>query len=47
VVVTAPEGGVESLARVVYCQRLESRVFAVGVQLMVRVEEWGNSAGRE
>ena len=39
--VTAPEEGVKSLARVVYCQRMESTKFAVGLQLVVRVEEWG------
>ncbi len=41
VLVTAPEAGVKSLARVVYCQRVESTKFAVGLQLVVRVEEWG------
>ncbi len=41
VLVTAPEEGVKSLARVVYCQRVESTKFAVGLQLVVRVEEWG------
>jgi hypothetical protein len=45
--VTAPEEGVKSLARVVYCQRVESTKFAVGLQLVVRVEEWGNPASRE
>jgi hypothetical protein len=39
--VTAPEEGVKSLARVVYCQRVESTKFAVGLHLVVRVEEWG------
>jgi PilZ domain len=41
VLVTAPSEGVESLARVVYCQHLESTKFAVGLQFAVRVEEWG------
>jgi hypothetical protein len=41
VLVTAPEEGVKSLARVVYCQRVDSTKFAVGLQLIVRVEEWG------
>ena len=45
--VTAPEEGVKSLARVVYCQRLESTKFAVGLQLVVRVEEWGKPASRQ
>ena len=44
VLVTAPEEGVKSLARVVYCQRTESTKFAVGLQLVVRVEEWGKPA---
>jgi PilZ domain-containing protein len=47
VLVTAPEEGVKSLARVVYCQLLESTKFAVGLQLVVRVEEWGKSASHE
>src|SRR5947208_11843190 len=47
VLVTAPEEGVKSLARVVYCQRLESTKFAVGLQLVVRVEEWGKPASRQ
>jgi hypothetical protein len=41
VLVTSPQEGVSSLARVVYCQRMESTKFAVGLQLEVRVEEWG------
>jgi PilZ domain len=41
VLVTAPREGVKSLARVVYCQQLESTKFAVGLQFVVRVEEWG------
>ena len=49
VLVTAPEEGVKSLARVVYCQRVdpESTKFVVGLQLVVRVEDWGNPARRE
>lgn len=46
-VVTAREQGVKSLARVVYCQRVESSKFVVGVQLVVRVEEWGKPANHE
>ena len=45
--VTAPEEGVKSLARVVYCQHVESKKFAVGLQLVVRVEEWEKPASRE
>lgn len=44
---TAPEQGVKSLARVVYCQPLESTKLAVGLQLVARVEEWGNLATYE
>jgi hypothetical protein len=44
---TAPEEGVKSLARVVYCQPLESTKFAVGLQLVVRVEEWGRPASSD
>ena len=47
VLLTAPEEGVKSLARVVYCQRVESTKFAVGLQLVVRVEEWGKPNSRE
>ena len=49
VLVTAPKEGVKSLARVVYCQRVdpESTKFVVGLQLVVRVEDWGNPASRE
>jgi hypothetical protein len=45
--VTVPEEGAKSLARVVYCQRVESTKFAVGLQLVVRVEEWGKPTGRQ
>jgi len=45
--VSAPKEGVKSLARVVYCQRMESTKFAVGLQLVVRVEEWEKLASRE
>jgi hypothetical protein len=47
VLVTAPEEAVKSLARVVCCQRVESAKFAIGLQLVVRVEDWGKPAGRE
>ncbi|PYU69200.1 MAG: hypothetical protein DMG49_13980 [Acidobacteria bacterium] len=45
--VSAPKEGFKSLARVVYCQRLESTKFAVGLQFVVRVEEWGKPASHE
>jgi len=47
VLVTALEEGVKSLARVVYCQRVESTKFAVGLQLVVRIEEWGKPTSHE
>jgi hypothetical protein len=40
VLLTSPEEGVKSLARVVYCERLDDSKFAVGLQLAVRAEEW-------
>jgi hypothetical protein len=36
----APAEYLQLPARVVYCQRLEERKFAVGLQLDVRVEMW-------
>ncbi|HEX2714184.1 MAG TPA: PilZ domain-containing protein [Candidatus Acidoferrales bacterium] len=36
----APEEHLKLLARVVYCQRLEERKYAVGLKLNVRVEKW-------
>src|SRR6266849_4313141 len=47
VLVTAPERGVKSLVRVIYCQRVESTKFAIGLQLIVRVEEWGKPASSD
>ena len=47
VVVTAPEEGVKSLARVVYCKPVGSSKFAVGLQLVLRVEEWGKPVSIE
>jgi hypothetical protein len=44
VLVTASGEGVKSLARVVYCERLESTKFAIGLHLVVRVERWGKHA---
>jgi|SRR5260370_27262132 len=44
VLVMAPEEGIKSLARVVYCQPVDSTKFALGLQLVVRVEKWGKSA---
>jgi PilZ domain-containing protein len=36
----APAEHLQLPARVVYCQRLEERKFAVGLQLEVRIERW-------
>ena len=46
-VITAPEEGVKSLGRVVYCEPLERSKFAVGLRLVVRVKEWGKPASRD
>ncbi|PYT76289.1 MAG: hypothetical protein DMG40_26485 [Acidobacteria bacterium] len=40
----APAEHLQLPARVVYCQRLEERKFAVGLQLDVRVERWKEPA---
>jgi PilZ domain len=40
VVVSSPNEGVRSLARIVYCQRVSERRFAVGLELSGRVEPW-------
>jgi len=47
VLVTTPGEGIKSLARVVYCQCVESTKFALGLQLVVRVEKWGKSTSGE
>ena len=36
----APEEHLKLSARVVYCQRLDERKFAIGLQLEERVEAW-------
>ena len=41
VLVTASDQSVKSLARVIYCQPLDRTRFALGLHLVVRVEEWG------
>jgi hypothetical protein len=40
VLVSSPKEGVRSQARIVYCQRVSERRFAVGLELTVRVEPW-------
>lgn len=47
VLVTIPQQGVKSLARVVYSQPLGTTKFAVGLHLVVRIDEWGKPASRE
>ena len=41
VLVTVSDQGIRSLARVIYCQPLDRTRFALGLHLVVRVEEWG------
>jgi len=40
VLVSAPKEGVRSQARIVYCQRVSERRFAVGLELSSRLELW-------
>jgi PilZ domain-containing protein len=40
VLVRAPKEGVRSQARIVYCQRVSERRFAVGLELSGRMELW-------
>jgi hypothetical protein len=40
VLVSSPREGVRSQARIVYCQRVSGRRFAVGLELSGRVELW-------
>jgi hypothetical protein len=43
VVVTSPKEGVRSQARIVYCQCVSERSFAVGLELPGRVEPWASA----
>jgi prophage tail gpP-like protein len=43
VLVTSPKEGVRSQARIVYCQRVSERRFAVGLELSGRVELWSKA----
>jgi PilZ domain len=43
VLVNSSREGVQSRARIVYCQRVSERKFAVGLELTVRVEPWAKS----
>jgi hypothetical protein len=40
VLVSSPKEGVRSQARIVYCQRVSEKRFAVGLELPGRVEPW-------
>ena len=40
VLLTSPESGVRTRARVVYCQRVENNKFAVGLELSAPLGEW-------
>ena len=40
VLLSSPESGVRTPARVVYCQRMENNRFAVGLELLAPLGEW-------
>ena len=40
VLLSSPESGVRTEARVVYCQRMENNRFAVGLELLAPLGEW-------
>jgi hypothetical protein len=40
VLLSSPESGVCTQARVVYCQRVENNRFAVGLELLAPLGEW-------
>jgi len=40
VLLSSPEFGVRTYARVVYCQRTENNRFAVGLELLASLGEW-------
>jgi len=40
VLLSSPESGVRTQARVVYCQRVENDRFAVGLELLAPLGEW-------
>jgi hypothetical protein len=42
--VRSVQGNLYSRARVAYCQQVERAKFALGLQLVERVEEWGKPA---
>ena len=40
VLLSSPDSGVRTQARVVYCQRMENNRFAVGLELLAPLGEW-------
>ena len=40
VLLSSPESGVRTQARVVYCQRVENNRFAVGLELLAPLGKW-------
>src|SRR5258707_13851876 len=40
VLLSSPQSGVRTRARVVYCQRVENNRFTVGLELLAPLEEW-------
>jgi hypothetical protein len=43
VLVSSPDGDVRSQARIVYCQHVSERRFAVGLELSRRVDLWAKA----
>jgi len=43
VLVSSPKEGVRSQARIVYCQRMTDKRFAVGLELSGRVDLWAKA----
>jgi PilZ domain len=43
VLLSSPESGFQTQARVVYCQRLENNRFAVGLELSAPLGEWAKA----
>lgn len=43
VLVSLPKEGVRAQARIIYCQRVSERSFAVGLELSGRVEVWAKA----
>ena len=40
VLLSSPQSGVRTQARVIYCQRMENNRFAVGLELLAPLGEW-------